>query len=172
MSDQNKNLYYLNELSDYKVASNYLDVRNWKVMDSQGRIIGIVDGLLVSIKAERVVYLDIVVDETVINEGREVHAVPASEGAHQFLNSDGNTHLIIPIGLVSLNEENKTVCAEQLDYSIFTRARRFRKGAEIPLEYELFMYRYYTGDDSLNNTSNLDDSFYKRPEFSRKWVRH
>jgi hypothetical protein len=34
VSVKNKNLYYLEELSDYKVASEYSDVRGWDVIDA------------------------------------------------------------------------------------------------------------------------------------------
>ncbi len=55
MTDKNKNLYYLHELSDYKVADNYADVRGWEVKDAGNRTIGQVEGLIVNKKAERVV---------------------------------------------------------------------------------------------------------------------
>ncbi len=59
----NKHLFYLNELSDYKVASDDPDVRGWKVKDSDNRVIGKVDNLLVNKNTERVVYLDVVLDK-------------------------------------------------------------------------------------------------------------
>ncbi|MEJ6981285.1 photosystem reaction center subunit H [Pedobacter sp. P351] len=170
MSDENRDLYYLHELSDYKVASDYSDVRGWKVKDSGNRTIGIIDGLLVSKKAERVIYLDVEIDESVIEDSHKAYEVPASAGTHEFLNSDGDTHLIIPIGLASLNEKMKTVCAEQLDYSTFIKAKRFRKGAIIAPEYELYICRHYTGDNSLNDTTIVNASFYDRPEFNNKEV--
>ncbi|MDQ6890962.1 MAG: PRC-barrel domain-containing protein [Bacteroidota bacterium] len=69
MADKNKNLYYLHELSGYKVADDYPDVRDWKVEDANGRLVGKVDGLLVNKTAERVVYLDVEVDKSIIEEG-------------------------------------------------------------------------------------------------------
>jgi hypothetical protein len=66
MTDTNKNLFNLDELSGYKVAKNYNDVRVWDGKDANNRIIGKVDHLLVNKSAERVVYLDIEVDTTLI----------------------------------------------------------------------------------------------------------
>nr|WP_294894958.1 hypothetical protein [uncultured Pedobacter sp.] len=66
MKDENKDLYYLHDLSDYKIASDYPDFRGWKLQDTAHREIGTVDGLLVSKSAERVVYLDIEVNEDLI----------------------------------------------------------------------------------------------------------
>jgi len=48
MDKSNKNLYYLNELSDYTVDGDYSDVRGWEVKDRDERTIGKVDNLLVN----------------------------------------------------------------------------------------------------------------------------
>jgi len=45
MTDTNKNLFNLDELSDYKVANDYSDVRGWQVKDANNRTIGKVDHL-------------------------------------------------------------------------------------------------------------------------------
>jgi hypothetical protein len=37
MPDKNKNLYYLDELPDYKIEDNYCDVRGWEVQDADSR---------------------------------------------------------------------------------------------------------------------------------------
>jgi len=71
MTTKNKNLYYLHELSDYKVASDYADVRDWEVVDADKRTIGKVDALLVNKEAERVVYLDVEVNASLIEAGHE-----------------------------------------------------------------------------------------------------
>ncbi len=64
MTEKNKDLYNLHDLSGYKVAEDYADVRDWEVIDVDKRTIGKVDGLLVSKQAERVVYLDVEVDKS------------------------------------------------------------------------------------------------------------
>lgn len=84
MTDKNKNLYYLHELSDYKVADECADVRDWEVIDADKRTIGKVDGLLVSKQAERVVYLDVEVDASLIEAGHQTYATPANKGVHEF----------------------------------------------------------------------------------------
>lgn len=170
MSDGNRDLYYLHELSDYKVASDYSDVRDWTVQDAENRTIGRVDGLLVSKKFERVVYLDVELDESVIEDSNKTYEAAASEGAHQFLNSDGETHLIIPIGLVSLDESHNAVLADQLPYERVAKAKRFRKGAVIVPQDELNICRHYTGDNSLSDSSIGNDDFYNRPEFTHRGV--
>ncbi|MDZ7625920.1 MAG: PRC-barrel domain-containing protein [Ignavibacteriaceae bacterium] len=164
MSDSNKNLYYLEELSDYKVASDYSDVRGWDVMDADNRIIGKVTNLLVNKKAERVVYLDVEVDTTLIEDSYNTYQVPAGDGVHGFINKDGDDHLIVPIGMVSLDEEKKKVLTNQINYTTFTKARRFNKGAVIDRDYELILFRQYIGDNTIDMTI-FDDRFYNRKEF-------
>jgi ribosomal 30S subunit maturation factor RimM len=84
MKDNNKNLYYLHELSEYKVADDYADVRDWEVIDADKRTIGKVDGLLVSKEADRVVYLDVEVDTSLIEDGHETYVVPAKRVCMNF----------------------------------------------------------------------------------------
>ena len=164
MSDDKKNLYYLEELPDYKVASDYYDVRGWDVSDAEDRTIGKVTNLLVDKKDERVVYLDVEVNKALIEVGHDAYQTPASDGVHGFINKDGDEHLIVPIGMVSLNTEQKKVLTNQIDYSTFAKAKRFNEGASIEREYELTIFRHYTGDDTIDILI-IDENFYKRKEF-------
>lgn len=170
MSDNIKNLYYLDELSDYQVASDYCDVRGWDVIDADNRTIGKVDRLLVNKKAERVVYLDVEVDASLIENDHNTYQVPVSEGVHEFLNEEGDDHLIIPIGMASLDETNEKVLTNQINYATFAKTSRFKKGTDINSEYELKVLRQYSGDNAIFNDA-YDDSFYDRKEFENDWRR-
>lgn len=162
MKDENKDLHYLHDLSDYKVAEDYPDVKNWEVQDADYRKVGTVDGLLVSKSAERVVYLDVEVDKSVIEEGYEAYGKPTTEGVHEFLNKDGDDHLIIPIGLVKLDEEHKIVHAQQINYSTFVKTSRYNKGNKIERDYELGVYKTYVPDYEERHP---DENFYDRDSF-------
>ena len=170
MTDTNKNLFNLDELSGYKVAENYSDVRGWNVKDANNRTIGIVDHLLVNKTAERVVYLDIEVDETLIQEGFNTYQDRVSDGVHQFLNEEGENHLIIPIGMATIDEENKIVNTNQIDSLTFAKAKRFKKGDAIDFEYELNTLRHYRGDNTIHD-SNTVDEFYNREEFQNSFLK-
>jgi sporulation protein YlmC with PRC-barrel domain len=167
MTDKNKNLYYLHELSDYKVADDYADVRDWEVIDADNRTIGKVDGLIVNKQAERVVYLDVEVDASLIESGHETYAIPANKGVHEFLNEDGENHLIIPIGLVTLDEDNKKVHSNKIDYTTFAKTKRFKKGADIEQSYELMILPLYFPGDHFDEESCSENQFYDRKEFKR-----
>lgn len=161
---ENKNLYYLEELPDYQVASDYYDVRGWDVIDAENRTVGKVTNLLVNKQAERVVYLDVEVNKSLIEVGYTTYQTPAKDGVHGFLNKDGDEHLIVPIGMVTLNIEQKKVLTNQIDYSTFAKAKRFNKGATIERDYELTLFRYFINDDTIDTTI-MDKGFYNRKEF-------
>jgi hypothetical protein len=166
MKDKNKNLYYLHELSDYKVADDDADVRDWEVIDANKRTIGKVDGLLVNKAAERVVYLDVEVDTSLIEAGHETYATPANKGVHEFLNAEGENHLIIPIGMVTLDEDNKKVHSNQIDYTTFAKTKRFKKGVDLERSYELTILPHYSPGNKFDEESGSDNQFYNRKEFN------
>lgn len=167
MSESNKKLFYLDDLSNYKVASDDSDVRGWKVKDADNRTIGKVDRLLANKETERVVYLDIEVDESLIEEGHEVYEKPASEGTHEFSNKEGENHLIIPIGLVKLDEENKKVLTDEINHSTFARTKRFRRGSELDRKYEVTVLGHYFPEKNIDEVHLEDEDFYNRREFNK-----
>ncbi|MBK9249144.1 MAG: PRC-barrel domain-containing protein [Ignavibacteria bacterium] len=157
MTNTNKNLFYLSDLPDYQVAENYSDVRGWNVKDASDRIIGKVDHLLVNKATERVVYLDVEVDDALIEEGHDTYHTPASEGVHEFLNKEGENHLIIPIGMASIDEETKSVKSNQIKSSTFAKAKRFRKGETIDFDFELNAMRHLKGDTTIHSSNAVED---------------
>jgi hypothetical protein len=148
MSEENNMLFYLSELPDYKVAEDYYDIRGWPVNDATNRKIGIVDGLLVNKVAQRVVYLDVEVDSSLINESRINRVSSAHEGVYEFSSRDGDNHLIIPVEMVILDEGKKEVHARKIKYETFAKADRFRKEAGIDEIYESNILRLYTEQDT------------------------
>ena len=165
MTDTKKILFNLDELSGYKVAENYSDVRGWDVKDANDRTIGKVDHLLVNKIAERVVYLDVEVDTSLIEEGHNTYQDSVSAGVHEFLNEEGENHLIIPIGMAILDENNKIVNTNQIDSSTFAKTKRFKNGDDIDFRYELNTLRHYKGDNNIHSSSDVD-GFYDREEFN------
>lgn len=165
MSEYRKNLYYLSELSDYKVASEDNDVRGWEVQDIDHRIVGKVDRLLVNKETLRVVYLDIEVDKSLIEDGHEVYNKSSGEGAHEFLNKAGENHLIIPIGLVDLDEKNKKVISNEITHSTFSKTKRLSKGTNFDRNYEVTVFKNYFPQKPFDENDLRDENFYNRQEF-------
>ncbi|MDQ6815125.1 MAG: PRC-barrel domain-containing protein [Bacteroidota bacterium] len=162
---EDKNLYYLDELSDYKVAEDDCDVRGWDVKDADDRVIGKVEDLMVNKKAERVVYIDVAVKKDLIEEGHQTYATPASEGIHEFLDKDGDDHIIIPVGMVTLDEKNEAVLANKINASTFAKTNRFSKGTVINREYEITLMRNYIPANIVDEPSTISNSFYDGKEF-------
>jgi len=163
---KDKSLFYLNELSDYKVDSDDPDVRGWKVNDKDQRFIGTVDNLLVNKNTERVVYLDVELDTSIIEANHQPYSSSASnDGVHEFLNKDGENHLIIPIGMVTLDEDAEKVHTENVGHKTFAETKRIEKGETIDREYELWVLESYNRD---GNTFPAGDELYERGEFIPK----
>ncbi len=150
---ENKHLYYLDELSDYKIASDDPDVRGWDVRDSNNRMIGKVDNLLVSKKREQVVYLDVEVDKTIIDANHDPYGTPANADVHEFINKEGQNHIIIPIGLVSLNTEDNFVYTDRINHETFAETKRIEKGTSVNRDYEVVVLESYDRDNRNGDNS-------------------
>ena len=143
---KDKHLFYLNELSDYKVASDDPDVRGWDVRDSEDRVVGKVDNLLVNKDTEKVVYLDVEVDKSIIDKNHKPYGKPAKGDVHEFINKDGENHLIIPIGHAKLNEDKKFVYTDRINHRTFAETKRKEKGAPVDRDYEVVVLESYNRD--------------------------
>lgn len=165
MSEKEKNLYYLDELSDYKVASDDCDVRGWKVKDADNRTIGKVDDLLVNKATERVVYLDVEVNDELIMEENKTFVKQAGEGVQGTLNNDGDDHLFIPVGLVTLDEENEIVLAGAMNSANFATTNRVSKRSAIDRKHEIALMRNYILAAPNDEPNDVSDNFYNSKEF-------
>jgi sporulation protein YlmC with PRC-barrel domain len=162
--DREKNIYYLDELSDYKVADSDKDVRGWEVKDKNGRVVGEVENLLVNKETERTVYLDVEVDDSVIEAGFKHSNGKTKEGTQVILNEDGESHIIIPIGMVHLNLESEIVFTESISHDTFTKTKRKKPTLPIKRDYELSVLETYNQDEDYSKYEN-DDSLYERDEY-------
>ncbi|QSW88914.1 MULTISPECIES: PRC-barrel domain-containing protein [Flavobacterium] len=170
MEKKDRNLYRLDELSDYKVASNYSDVRGWKIVDADNRTIGKVDNLWVNKDMQRVVYLDVNVDKELIEDSKhEIHDTIANENTREFMYRDGDSHLIIPIGSVTINKDTKIVQANSIDYDTFRRTGRYNTQHHFDRNYERSVLKSYYPDDETGSTYDSEDNaFYSRKEFDNR----
>ncbi len=165
MENKDKNLYRLDELSDYKIASNYSDVRGWKIVDAENHTIGKIDNLWVNKDMQRVVYLDVKLDKGLIEDNRnEVRDVIANDNGKEFIYKEGDSHIIIPIGSVNINKDTKIVMANSIGYDTFRNTSRYNTQHNFDRDYERRVMKSYYPENDPNYDSN-DDTFYKRREF-------
>ncbi|MHA7944001.1 PRC-barrel domain-containing protein [Formosa sp. 3Alg 14/1] len=137
MKTDEKHLYDLNELSDYKISEGYADIRGWNVIDADNRVIGKVDNLLVNKDAQRVVYIDVEVDQSIIDSKHDPYSASGNKDLREFINKDGENHIIIPIGLIDINSDVKHVYTHTVNHRTFSSTKRYRKGENINRAYEV-----------------------------------
>ena len=152
MKEQKKHLYYLDELSDYKVDNHYTDVSGWSVKDRDNRVIGKVVNLLVNKNLLKVVYLDVEVDKTIIDADYDPYSNSQNSEVREFVNKEGENHVIIPVGMVQIHEDQKFVHTESINYQTFAETKRFSSGANLDREYEVNVL------DSYRRTRNNQDN--------------
>ena len=136
MSTKEKHLYYLNELKDYKIDSKDPDIRGWSVKDLDNRVIGKVDNLLVNKERGKVVYVDVEVDKSIIDAKHDPYSSQSNSEIKEFMNKEGENHIIIPIGLIDLNRDNKYCYTESINYETFAETKRYKSGSHISRDYE------------------------------------
>lgn len=150
-------MFYLHELSDFKVDSDDPDVRGWPVKDVDNQVVGKVDNLLVSKEKKRVVYLDVEVDKSIIDANHDPYGKSASGDVHEFINKEGENHLILPVGLARLNVDDKFVYTDRIDHRTFAETKRMEKGYDVDREYEVVVLESYNRDSGDNRRENDED---------------
>ena len=170
MTEQAKHLYYITELSDYKIADGYPDIRGWDVKDIDNRVIGKVDNLLVNKAAERVVYLDIEVDRSIVDAKYDPYGRSTHADVREFVNKDGENHIIIPIGLVDLNQDSDYVYTDVIDHRTFSETKRYRKGDTINRDYENQVLGSYSRKQNLAS-ENREVNFLQDESRLREIIR-
>lgn len=164
---RNKNLKFVDNLSEYKVHHNDVDIRNFKVLSSTGEVIGRVEGLLADVPAKLVRYAEIEINDDVI--GRHT--------AGRYTADD--KHALIPIGLVNINASDKTIDLHGIGLTHFIDYPRYNRDYGYTTQYEadantyLYDFHEYAEDDShasirdgikngtFSQRDTFDDTFYQ-----------
>ena len=157
MSTREKHLYYLSELKDYKVNSKDSDIRGWVVKDLDNMTLGKVDNLLVNKELGKVVYIDVEVEETIINVNHDPYSHAGKTDYSEFINKEGENHIIIPIGLIDLNQDKKHVVTQTINYDTFAETKRYRSGSTITRDYEHHVLDSYDRKNEHDKDLNRQD---------------
>ncbi|MEX0968688.1 MAG: PRC-barrel domain-containing protein [Bacteroidia bacterium] len=119
------NLFRLRTLTDYEVAENDPDVRDWPLIDENGNEFGNIEELIVDPKLMKVRYLDVKIDEAHAGE------------------SFGK-NMLIPVGLAVIHEDEDKVEVPEISRELLLRAPRYGEpGAKINRNYELEIRRHF-----------------------------
>lgn len=105
----------LKSLKDFQVAKEDPDVRGWKVIGSDGRVIGEVHDLLVDTAAMRVRYLDVDLDRELLASAPALPGTAGVAGAAPAAGRTGGHHVLVPIGFARLDEDHDRVYMDAMD---------------------------------------------------------
>ena len=135
----------LDELDDFKVAEGDPDVRGWDVVASDGTKVGEVEELLVDTSAMKVRYL------AVDREG-------------DFVDTDGERTVLVPIGAARLDMEDDQVIIDSLASTDFRTMPAYQREAGVTREYETSLRSHYSRGATSAATAGAaatdDSNFY------------
>jgi uncharacterized protein (TIGR02271 family) len=132
--------------SDYKVSDEDPDVRGWDLIGSDGEKLGEVEELIVDTSAMKVRYLDVEIDDDLV-----------------VSNDNDDRHVLIPIGAVNLDHENKFVIAPNLSDQSITSLPMY-SGEEISRDFEHKIISAFSPTYQPGSIS--DDRFYEGEHFN------
>lgn len=169
----NRKLHYLRDLKDYKIAKNEPDVRGWEVTDANNHAVGTVSGLVVDVSREKVRYIDVDIDESILPGDHDPFSAAHEDGIHEYQDSKGSIHMIIPIGVARLDSDNKKVVADGIDQNSLRNipTYRFQENTPVHSDYEQsvlanFRDRYEPEDRTRSREDITDDELYNSEHFN------
>lgn len=139
---RNKNLKFVDNLANYKVHENDVDIRDFTVKLSTGEVIGEVEGLLADVSAELVRYVEIEVEDDIVNRYT----------ADLYDADDKN--LLMPIGLISIDADSKTVTLNGIGVEHMINYPRFNRKSGYTTNYEIETNNFLSDFHDFGNTYN------------------
>ena len=164
----NRNLQFVDDLDDYKVHHDDIDIRDYDVKTVTGETIGEVEGLLADVAAKRVRYVEIEIDDDVISR-------------HTGTYTDDDRHILVPVGLVNINADDKSVSLygitfdQMLGYPLYNRNNGYTVSYELDANnYLADFHKYGTSyqrdvydTDHYRSGDALGDTFYTSRFYTR-----
>lgn len=138
--EEDRHLFRLGELDDYKVAGDDPDVRGWTIFGKDHREIGVINELIVDPDREKVRYLDV---------------VPSKNRPDDIKDH----HLLIPIGLARLDREDDRVIVDEIDRNLLNSYPVYRS-QEVTREHEYAVVERLNSSGSIGRGRNEQGDFY------------
>lgn len=137
----------LRDLTDFEVADGNPDVRGWAVRGGDGQALGAVHELIVEPSVLKVRYLDVELDS-------------------RFKVNEHESHVLLPIGVASLDAESSSVFVPALTAESVLNYPPYVE-MQITREYENAMMLALglapaAGGDFYGGASHNPDAFYRR----------
>ena len=140
-------LAHLDDLDDYEVADDDLDVRGWKVKTMDGKEVGEVEDLLVDLSAMKVRYLEVELDK-------------------DEFDLDDDRRVLIPVGVARLNEDDDVVVVSR-ESAVIAGVPAYQRG-KMSKDHENTIYERYSMLTSLAAGANSgadQDEIYGHEHF-------
>ena len=137
--DNDRHLFRLGELDDYKVASDDPDVRGWTVVDRDREVLGTIRELIVDPDQEKVRYLDVAPSRQLRNEGED--------------------RMLFPIGLARIDGDADKVIVDSVDKDALRGMPAYR-GEQITRDYETTVMDRFNGLGGLHTGMGAAGGFY------------
>jgi sporulation protein YlmC with PRC-barrel domain len=137
--DVRSGLHRLNELDDYEVIDESLDIRGWDVLSKDQEHIGTVEDLILDARSLRVRYLLVRVEP---------------------VDGQGEAYLLLPIGLAEVDEKWDRIILHGTEARDVARLDRYRGGG-IHRDYEQSLRQTL----SREQATLAPDAFYNHPHF-------
>ena len=148
IQNDNRHLYRLNELKDYKVASDDPDVRGWEILDRDNERFGTIRELIVDPEQKRVRYLDV-------------------EPSGDLSSRTKDERLLIPIGVARLDKDHNNVVVSEIDKDALVSFPLY-KGDTVDRDYEVTVVERFNTTDRTATTTREKGDFYNTPLYDEE----
>lgn len=165
-------LQFLHNMKGYTVAEEDPDIRGWQLVDAQDTPIGKVEDLLVDTETEKVRYLDVDLDQSLLGPENEPDLEKNPTESHEFQTRDGEIHMIVPIGVARLDYEHKKVITDDINREAYQRTKGYKMGNPITPAYEHHIVGSLIGRTGVSERPvghdpfRTDDHFYNAKYFN------
>lgn len=180
LGHEHQRLFYLHDLTDFKVHHNDPDVRNWPVKLSDGTKVGKVENLVVDKAARKVRYVEVTADSDFFKSyDRDDYYL--DRDSDRVYGADHDSHFLVPIGMMRLDRSDNDCFVEGVAGEGIGSVPRYRRGTQLRPSYEVSTVRHYQGqgvdvgqgydedryrDFEDGNYRSLDDQFYTSGYFN------
>lgn len=140
-------LYPLSKANDFKVASEYPDVRGWDIVGGDGLKLGKVHDLIVDIEQKRVRYLDVDLKKDLFPDNKRYQ-------------------ILIPLGVAILNRDDHNVIVTQITKDSLPGYPMYvREPIYVVRSYENAVRDYYNNG---HGNYHRDSEFYNHEFYDDK----
>jgi hypothetical protein len=132
----------LGELDDRDVDAADLDIRGWEVIAADGERMGIVDELLIDTGTGRVRYLDVDLDDDLVEVATRAAGTSQAQAPSQKIERQtglgsrdvegGARHVLLPIGRTRVDDRAEQVFLEGMGSREAAALPEYRPGASFP----------------------------------------